>query len=114
MAVVLLYNNELTLLSYEIGEDEIGNETKLETKETVFCRLSNVGQSERYNAAINDLKLEIKFIIHNFEYSGQKEVEFEGVKHKVTSTVDGAYSNSRYLDFDEIELTCEKVIGSGR
>ena len=108
-----MYDNELALISYGIGEDEIGNETKIEIKEYVFCKLANIGQIERYNAAVNDLKLEIKFIIHNFEYSGQKEVEFEGVKHKVISTVDGAYSNSRYLEFDEIELTCEKVIGSG-
>ncbi len=108
-----MYNHKLILISYEITEDELGNDIRIEVRHEVLCRLANVGQSERYNAAVNDLKLEIKFIIHNFEYAGQKEVEFEGEKHKVISTVDGAYSNSRYLEFDEIELTCEKVLGSG-
>ena len=45
--------------------------------------------------------LEIMFVAHEFEYSGEQEVEFEGERYKVI------------LAFDEMELTCERVAADG-
>ena len=99
-----MYNHELTLISYEVREDEIGNETKVEVKEKILCKISSVGSDEFYKAAVVGLKPELKFIVHAFEYDGQREVEFEGNKYKITRTFQGD-SRYRTLKFDEIELT---------
>jgi SPP1 family predicted phage head-tail adaptor len=109
----MTYDHELTLISQTVTEDEIGNQIAEEAFDVVFCRIANVGQAERYAARVDDLRLEIKFIIHNFEYAGQKVAQYQGERFRVISTTDGAYANAKYLAFDEIELTCEKVIGNG-
>ena len=109
----MTYDHELTLISQTVTEDGIGNQIPVETLDSVLCRLANVGQSERYAARVDDLRPEIKIIIHSFEYSGQRVVKFNGERYQVISTIEGSYANARYLSFDEIELTCEKVIGNG-
>lgn len=109
----MTYDHELTLISQTVKEDEIGNQIAEEAFDVVFCRVANVGQAELYAARVDDLRLEIKFIIHNFEYTGQKAVLFQGERFQIASTTDGAYTNAKYLSFDEIELTCEKVIADG-
>lgn len=113
-----MYNHELTLISYEIGKDEIGNEIKIPIKKNIFCKVADIGSTEFYNAQVLGLKPEIKFIVHEFEYEGEKEVEFEGEKYKVLRTYRKKYSigekkSNNILEAEEIELTCEKVIGNG-
>lgn len=99
-----MYNHELTLISYEVGEDEIGNEIKAEVKEKILCKISSIGSNEFYNAAVAGLKPELKFIVHAFEYKGQTEVEFEKNKYKVIRSFQGS-DRYKTLKFDEIELT---------
>ena len=69
------------------------------------------------NAQVSNLKPEIKFIIHDFEYNNQKEVEFEGNKYQVirqpSPERNGTTEGTR-LDADEIELTYERVLGNGK
>lgn len=112
-----MYNHELTLIGYEKTEDDIGNEVLEEVKETVLCRITDIGQSEFYNANVSDLRPDIKFIIKEFEYKGQKEVIFNEVKYKVIRTyytgIESGNRRTNTLKFDEIELTCERVIGHG-
>lgn len=112
-----MYNHEVTLVSYEITKDEIGNDVKTPIKKTVLCRVDSIGQSEFYNANVSDLRPDIKFIIKEFEYKGQKEVIFNEVKYKVIRTyytgIESSNRRTNTLKFDEIELTCERVIGNG-
>src|SRR5690554_4828446 len=76
MVVVVVYNHELTLIGYEISTDEIGNEVRVPIKRHILCKIKDVGSAEFYNAQVTNLKPEIKFIIHSFEYQGETEVEF--------------------------------------
>ena len=100
------YDHELILISHMIGQDNIGNSIPIETIETsILCRLNSVGRSEFYNAAVAGLRPEIVFTIHNYEYSGQKQLRFEGILYSVIRT----YATS----FEELELTCERVAGHG-
>lgn len=103
----MTYDHELTLiLPGRIEEDEIGNQIPIDPKETtVLCSLKSVGRSEFYNAAATGLRPELVFVVHGYEYSGERLVEFEGKRYNVVRT----YAN----DYEEIELTCERVIGSG-
>ena len=50
------------------------------------------------------------FVAHEFEYSGEREVEFEGERYKVIRAYRGGMTRQgSKLAFDEMELTCEKV-----
>lgn len=119
MAVVQMsYSHELTLISTTITYDDLFQEIITEVKDTVLCRLLSVGGTEFYNAQVRGLKPEIKFIIHAFEYAGQKMVEFQGQKYRVIRTYeeDSMLSNTKYkniLKHEELELTCERVGADG-
>ena len=101
----MTYDHELTLITQIMIEDEIGNQIPVETKKDILCGLKSIGRNEFYNAAATGLKPEITFIIHAYEYSGQKKVEFEGVPYNVIRTYEPS--------FEELELTCERIIGDG-
>jgi len=99
------YDHELTLISQTITEDEIGNQIPVETETVVLCGLKSIGRAEFYNAATTGLKPEITFIIHAYEYAGQKKVKFEGNYYSVIRTYEPS--------FEELELTCERIISTG-
>jgi len=84
-----MYNHELTLIGEETVYDEYGIPKKEEKRTTVLCKVQSVGRNEFYGAATSGLKPEVVFIIHGYEYNGEKEVEFEGEKYRVIRT----YSN---------------------
>lgn len=97
----MIYDYELTLIQESYIEDEIGNQIPEEVKTVVLCGLKSIGRTEFYNAAANGLKLELIFVIHGYEYNGEKLVKFGTKKYNVVRT----YSTN----FEEIELICEKV-----
>lgn len=109
----MTYDHELTLvgLIYPKDEngfpqtDEVGNQISEEIKSVVLCCVKSIGRTEFYNAATNGLKPEFIFVVHGYEYFGETLVEFEGVKYNVIRT----YS----VNFEEVELTCEKVAANG-
>lgn len=101
----MTYDHELTLIGQTYTEDEIGNQIPVETETTILCGLKSVTRLEFYNAAANGLKPEIVFVVHGYEYNGEKEITFEGNRYKVIRT----YSE----DFEELELTCERVAANG-
>jgi SPP1 family predicted phage head-tail adaptor len=103
--VAVTYDHELTLIGQRIEEDEIGNQIPAETETTVLCGLKSVGRSEFYDAAASGLRPELVFVIHSYEYSGERVVKFQGVRYNVIRTYQ--------VDFEEMELVCERVVGSG-
>lgn len=101
----MTYDHELILIKQDYIQDDIGNQIPIEHETVVLCGLKSVARNEFYNAALASMKPEIVFVIHGFEYNGETKVKFESVTYKVLRT----YS----VDFEEIELTCEKVVGDG-
>jgi SPP1 family predicted phage head-tail adaptor len=99
-----MWRYELTLNKKSYTKDSIGNQVPIITPIVVFCDKKSIGRSEFYNAAVADLKPEIIFVVHTWEYDGETEVEFDGVRYKIIRT----YSAS-----EKTELVCEKVIGNG-
>ena len=98
----MTYDYELTLVKQSYKLDALMNQIPEEIETVVYCDLKSIGRNEYYNAVSQGLKLEIIFVIHKYEYNGEKEILFEDGKYKVIRT----YSK----DFEEIELICEKVI----
>ena len=79
------------------------NSSEIERK-TVFAKEDSIIQSEYVAAAQKDIKPSHKFTIWSFEYSGQTEVEYEGVQLYV-------YRTYKLPNQDRIELYTEKRIG---
>lgn len=103
----MTYDHELILITpSQIIEDEIGNQIPNDPIETpILCGLKSIGRSEFYNAAVAGLRPELVFVVHAYEYEGQKSIKFEGIEYRVIRT----YS----VSFEEMELTCERVAADG-
>lgn len=103
----MTYDHELILITPGgYIEDEIGNQIPSDPIRTpILCGLKSIGRQEFYNAVAAGLRPELIFVIHSYEYNGEKQIEFEGVKYRVMRT----YSSS----FEEMELICEKVAADG-
>ena len=97
----MLWVDEITLINITYEEDSIGQEVEVETETKLFCNIKSINQSEFYQAAQAGLRPSITFIIHLYEYEGQKKVKYKGLEYKVLRT----YSSG----FEEIELICERV-----
>ena len=106
------FDHELTLLDFTTTKNEYGD-TVTELVETiVLCDLESVTRSEHYAAAQSGLRPEFVFIVNKHDYSGQKEVKFEGKRYNVLRT----YAPKKQKDiglFDTIELICQGVSGDG-
>jgi len=99
-----MWSDELTLIKDAYTFDDIGNQISSHVKNTVFCDVKSISRSEFYNAATTGLKPSLVFIVHNCEYDNEEKVEYEGNVFKVIRT---------YIkNTEEIELTCEKVLGN--
>ena len=98
----MTYDYELTLIKQTFIEDEICNQIPQEVKTDIYCAIKSIGRNEFYIASKGGLKPEVIFVINNYEYSSEKEILFEGKRYKVIRTY--------LIGFEEIELTCERVI----
>lgn len=97
------YNYELKLIDLDYKKDSIGQQIEVQKETTILCDIKSISRDEFYKAAQAGLKPSITFIVHNFEYNGQKKVKFEGQEY----TVLRAYATGT----EEIELYCEVKIG---
>lgn len=105
-----MWNNELTLISSTITYDEIGNPIETPNNIDIFCDMKSIGRTEFYNAAANGLKPEYILVVHPYEYNDETYIEFsENEKPKQKYKVIKTYKKN----FEELELTCEKVQGNG-
>lgn len=106
----MTYDYELTLISATITYDDIGNPIETPISINILCGLKSIGRTEFYNAAANDLKPEMIFVIHSYEYNGERYVEFsENETPKIKYEVIKTYK----ANMEDLELTCKKVIGNG-
>lgn len=102
----MTYDYELTLIGVTIIQDDIGNEIPVETKTGIYCGLKSVGRNEFYNAAVADLKPELIFVVHPYEYSGEKKVSFKMAEdsEEITYSVIRTYQPNS----EEMELIVER------
>lgn len=72
-------------------------------KDTVMAKQTPVHSAEFYRAGQNGIEISKAFVIHAFEYGGQVELEFEGIRYRIVKTYP--------IAFNELELSCEKKVG---
>ena len=69
------------LISY--SENDMWDEAPREEKREVYANWGGISQSEFYRAAQAGLKPQIKMTVFEYDYSGEKEVEFDGRRYEV-------------------------------
>lgn len=106
----MTFDNGLTLISSTVTYDDIGNPIETPSNIDILCGVKSVGRTEFYNASANGLKPSYIFVVHPYEYNGETYVEFSK-----DSTLKKRYRviKTYEKDMEELELTCEKVIGNG-
>jgi SPP1 family predicted phage head-tail adaptor len=111
--VVVTFDYELTLINLMESENELGDPISAELPPTyVWCDKQSVTRAEHYAAAQHGLKPEIVFVVNQYEYAGQKQVEFEGSRYRVIRTYHSKTSKG-ISDFETIELVCQGAINRG-
>ncbi len=98
---------DVDLISITLDYDEIGQPVQVEKKTTIQADTIGVARTEFYQAANAGLKPELVLLVHSFEYSGEKLLEFEGVKYSVLRTYPTERDGLKLT-----ELTCERKIGA--
>lgn len=82
-----MYNDVIKLIAYAESTDAYGLTSRVETSTEVFAAVQSIGTSEFYQAAASGLKPEVKFVIADYlDYSGEKEVEWNGKRYNVLRT----------------------------
>nr|WP_309099072.1 phage head closure protein [Fredinandcohnia onubensis] len=102
----MTFDYELTLIRVSYIENDIGDHIPTENKSVILCDVQSVTRSEHYSAATHGLKPEIVFVVNKFDYQGQKEIEFEGVRYKVIRDYTSKQAKG-IADFETIELICK-------
>lgn len=74
-----------------------------EDRRDVFCVSKSVGMNEVYQAQATKLAPELKLVLsHDFEYQGERECEFNGVRYSIIRTY--------VTETDGIELTLQRAV----
>lgn len=97
------FDKVIYLLSSSNSENDIGDTINTPKRRKMYARKKSVRQSEFYQAASTGLKPEITFVIWNFGYEGESELEFEGKKYRIIRTFE--------KDDKELELICTGLVG---
>ena len=99
----------LTLISTDIIYDDVGNAIETPVEIDILCDMKSIRRTEFYNAAANGLKPEYILVVHPYEYNNETYIKFsEDANPKKKYRIMKTYKKN----FEELELTCEKVIGN--
>ena len=101
------YDYELTLITKKNTTNAIGDSVTTEERLDILCDVRSITRSEHYAAASHDLRPEISFVVNQYDYSGQKEVEYEGERYRVIRTY-RAKEVDNFYDIDDLELVCAR------
>lgn len=100
----MVKSNTIDLIAVTYTQDSYGVMRPTEESTTVFCEVNSVTQTEFFNGGASGFKPEYRFTVFSYDYSNQKELEFNGVRYVVYRTYIGK--------FDNIELYCERKTGA--
>ena len=83
-----MYNQVLGLVQTAQATNEYGDTVKESpVVRSIYCKVVSIGQNEFYQAQTSGYKPEIKFVIADYyDYQGESEIVFEGVRYKVLRT----------------------------
>lgn len=98
----MTFDYEITLLKRVVILNKYHEEKISFDENKILACIESISMKEFYEAKNNNLKVDLNFVIHSFEYEGQEELFFDNKKYKVVRTYK---RKDGYL-----ELTCEELI----
>lgn len=101
-------DDELILIDKSYTTNAIGDSIPTETRTSILCGVQSVTRSEHYAAAARGLQPEIVFVVNQFEYGSQLEVEHGGKRYNVIRSYKPTKAND-ISDFENLELVCQGV-----
>lgn len=97
-------SNVITLISYTRQQDNNGVwRDDVRTATEVFCQVDSVTRAEFFAGGENGLRPEYRFTLFFGDYSGETEVEYNGVVYSIYRTY--------YGRGDTVELYAERKVG---
>lgn len=96
---------KIKLIDREYNYDNILQETLTETEREVFAEITSIAQNEFFLASRNGLNPEVKAVIYDFEWHGEKIVSIKGKRYSV-------YRTYKIIDTDRLELYLESKGGT--
>lgn len=97
---------KITLIKRTPIRDSIGEVSYTETEKTVYCRITNVGQTEWFQANRSDIQATYRVLMYGFEYEGEELCELHGTRYRIYRVF--------VRDALNIELYLEKRVGDER
>lgn len=77
---------KISLLKTTYEQDAIGEWIETSTKNTVFAYVSSVSMSEFYQAGLQGMKPEFRFMIWQTEYDGEETLEYKDAVYSIYRT----------------------------
>lgn len=97
----MLFKDIIDLVAITTAKDPDGFPVTTETKRTVFADKKSVRQSEFYQAALQNINLELMFDVRTVDYQEEKLLDYEGKRYKIVRTYD--------KDGEMTELICSRL-----
>lgn len=98
----MTFDYEITLLKRVVELNELNEEVIKYIDTQILANIESISMREFYEAKNSDLQVDIIFIIHNFEYSGQHNLRYDNKEFEIIRS----YKRKDGL----LELTCKEVI----
>jgi len=99
----MLFKDTIELVSVITTKDEDGFPVTTEIKRQVFADKKSVRQSEFYQAALQNINLELMFDVRTVDYQEEKLLDYEEKRYKIVRTYD--------KDGELTELVCSRLEG---
>lgn len=97
-----MWNDQVTLISYSVEPDDIGNQKQVKKEKTILCSVQSTTRTEFYNYGDSELRPEYVATINLFEYENEVEAIFRNEQYVITRV----YENDR----DLLELTLSRRV----
>ena len=109
----MTYDYEIKLISYEQGENAMGDPVEVPVKKSILASILDYRNKDFYQAMTNGLKPSITFAVNKFEYEGEKELEHEGKLYRIIDVY--PVKSNRWQDeseFEAVALICEGLVNN--
>ena len=77
---------KINLLTTEYTQDDLGEWTETQTKDTVFAYVDSVTMTEFYEAGLQGFKPEFRFTVWMTEYNEQETLEYNDKVYQIYRT----------------------------
>ena len=95
-----MFNDVLTLITYSVDPDGIGNQKKVRTEKNILCNVQSTTRNEFYNYGDSELRPEYVAEVNACEYENEHEALFKNEQY----VIERVYQVNR----DMLELTLSR------